>query len=413
MEGGGRWIIHLDLDAFYAAAEVLDNPSLKGLPVIVGGLGPRSVVSTCSYEARAKKVRSGIPMAQARRLCPEGVFLGVRMERYQELSRLVMDVFRRYTPLVEPLSLDEAFLDVTGSLALFGPPARIAKRIRGEVLSETGLTVSAGIASTKHAAKIASGLNKPDAVTLIPNGSEREFLRGLDIGELWGVGKVTGETLRGMGLSTIGDLADKPPSWLAGHFGESGRRLWELANGIDPREIEPDRPAKSLGAEVTYPSDIDGEERISKEILSLSFRLSERMRALSLSAMTVSLKARDSSFKTFTRSRTLKAPLGGDPSVLHKMSLELFPKDRQGPWRLLGVSVSNLVDGSRSDSGDLLASQRAGTNVRESLGQVLDLASSRGHGLVPATLLDGPADSPDGEAGPRTSPRTSPSRRPS
>jgi DNA polymerase-4 len=349
----GRWIIHLDLDAFFAAVEVLDNPALKGLPVIVGGLGPRSVVSTCSYEARAAKVRSGMPTARARRLCPDGVFLGVRMERYKGISQAVMSIFKRYTSLVEPLSLDEAFLDVTGSIASFGPAVRIARRIRAEVLEETGLTVSAGVASTKHVAKIASGLNKPDALTLIPPGTEREFLRTLDIGDLWGVGRVTAARLRSWGLSTIGDVADRPRAFLSSRLGEVGRRVWEMANGLDDREVRPDRPAKSLGAELTYPADIDGAGRIASEILRLCRRVGERMGGVG--ALTVTLKARDWSFKTTTRSKTFQKPFGGDPAFLAKVCLDIFPAGREGPWRLLGVSVSNLVEARR---GDLLAQLR-------------------------------------------------------
>ncbi|MDR2406369.1 MAG: DNA polymerase IV, partial [Deltaproteobacteria bacterium] len=181
-----RSIIHLDLDSFYAAVEVLDNPELKGQPVIVGGLGRRSVVSTASYEARAKGVHSGMPMAQARQLCPEGIYIQVRMERYQELSAKVMEIFHRYTPLVEPLSLDEAFLDVSGSLELFGEAKLIAKRIKDEVKSETGLVISAGVSTSKHIAKIASGINKPDALVVVEPGKELDFLQPLDLKYLWG-----------------------------------------------------------------------------------------------------------------------------------------------------------------------------------------------------------------------------------
>ncbi|MDR2441894.1 MAG: DNA polymerase IV, partial [Deltaproteobacteria bacterium] len=236
-----RWIIHLDLDSFYASVEILDNPDIRGQPVIVGGLGPRSVVSTCSYEARAMGVHSGQPTSEARRLCPSGVYLGVRMDRYRELSSQVMAIFKRYTPLVEPLSLDEAFLDVTGSISIFGPPPQIAERIRSEVKAETGLTVSAGVSTVKHIAKIASGFLKPDGLTVVEAGQEMAFLRPLDISKLWGVGLVTAKTLRSLDLNTIGQVADKPKSFFVNRFGEVGRHLWELANAIDSRSVEPDR----------------------------------------------------------------------------------------------------------------------------------------------------------------------------
>ena len=217
-----RRIIHMDMDAFYAAVEVLDNPALKGRPVIVGGLGPRGVVSTASYEARAYGVRSAQPTALARRLCPRGVFLPGRMARYQELSRHIMTIFRRYTPLVEPLSLDEAFLDVSGSRRLFGPALDIALRLKAEVRAETGLTVSAGVAGQKHLAKIASGRHKPDGLTVVPAGGESAFLRSLPLSELWGVGRVTLAGLAELGLATVGDLAALDPAGLEKKFGLAG-----------------------------------------------------------------------------------------------------------------------------------------------------------------------------------------------
>ncbi|MDR2353912.1 MAG: DNA polymerase IV, partial [Deltaproteobacteria bacterium] len=304
-----KWIIHLDLDSFFASVEVLDNPKLKGQPVIVGGLGPRGVVSTASYEARAFGVHSALPMSQARKLCPQGVFLWGRMERYQELSQQVMEIFHRYTPLVEPLSLDEAFLDVTGSISLFGLAPEIAKRIKNEVFQECGLTISAGVATQKHLAKIASGMNKPDALTVVPQGQELEFLWPLDLKELWGVGKVTLVKLREMGLKTIGDLAKLPEGTLVSKFGESGRNLWLLANGKDEREVETVREAKSIGAEETYDRNIMGSEVVFRELLALSFKVSERLRKHSFRGYTLTVKFRDPKFKTNTRSRTVGYPL--------------------------------------------------------------------------------------------------------
>jgi DNA polymerase-4 len=385
-----RWIIHLDLDAFYASVEVLDDPSLKGRPVIVGGLGPRGVVSTCSYEARAQQVRSGMPTARARRLCPDGVFLGVRMARYREVSDVVMAIFRRYTPLVEPLSLDEAFLDVTGSLALFGPAEAMAASIRSEVKAATGLTISAGVASNKHVAKVASGLRKPDALTVVPRGGEREFLAPLGLGKIWGVGEVTAKTLKAMGLVTIADVAAMDPAAMITRLGDTGRRVWELANGLDPRAVEPERPIKSLGAEETYAEDIDGREAISRELLALCVKVAGRLRERGLEALTVTLKARDGRFKTVTRSRTTRSP-HQDHLRLHRDCLELFPMELPGPWRLLGVQASNLVEAGRGRPASLLSALApAKPMVDPRLDQAMDAINRRFGALrlAPATLLE-------------------------
>ncbi|MDR1656258.1 MAG: DNA polymerase IV [Deltaproteobacteria bacterium] len=391
MNKSSRWIIHLDLDSFYASVEVLDNPALKGRPVIVGGMGPRSVVSTCSYEARAYKVHSGMPSTEARRLCPGGVFLPVRMARYRELSGQVMDIFKRYTPLVEPLALDEAFLDVSGSLAAFGTPPEIAQRIRSEVKRETGLTVSAGVSTVKHIAKIASGFQKPDGLTVIEAGGELAFLRPLDIERLWGVGPVMAKALRALGLNTVGEVADRGSNYLFGRFGNRGRRLWELANAIDPRGVEPDRKIKSLGAEETYAVDIKTMESVKRELLALSVKVAWRMREKNFNALTVSIKVRDRHFKTVTRSKTSSQPFC-DHLTLYHLATELFPFDRTGPWRLLGVTVSNLVPAASTwRMGTLFersTSLSPPTDPR--LNQAMDTINHRfGDGsLTPATLLE-------------------------
>jgi DNA polymerase-4 len=333
-------IIHLDLDSFYASVEVLDNPSLAGRPVIVGGSSVRGVVSTASYEARAFGVHSGMPSGQARALCPHAVFLGVRMERYRELSQRVMEVFRRYTPLVEPLALDEAFLDVTMSRRLFGPAEMIARRIKGEVRGETGLTISAGVASQKHIAKIASGLGKPDALTVVPPGGELDFLWPMDIGKLWGAGKAAAGRLNSLGFRTIGDLAKAPEGWVASRLGEAGRGLWMLANGRDSREVVPGREAKSIGAEETYGTDISGAGAVRRELLALSVKVSSRLRGAGVSGSTLTVKMRDPSFRTFTRSRTVDQPLE-DHLPVYALALELS-EGREGPFRLLGLQASGL-----------------------------------------------------------------------
>jgi DNA polymerase-4 len=245
-------IIHLDMDAFYAAVEVMDNPDLQGKPVIVGGSKERGVVSSASYEARTFGIHSAQPVATAIKLCPQGIFRPVRMWRYKEISRQIFEIFQRFSPLVEPLSLDEAFVDVTGSTRLFGPPEEIAKKIKQQVVAETGLTASAGVAPTKFIAKIASDIQKPDGLTIVPEGKVKEFLGPLPIEKLWGVGEKTRKTLAHLGVETIGDLGRVPPELLVRKLGKHGLHLSLLAKGVDEREVETERQVKSIGHEETY-----------------------------------------------------------------------------------------------------------------------------------------------------------------
>ncbi|MDR1313996.1 MAG: DNA polymerase IV, partial [Deltaproteobacteria bacterium] len=338
-----RRIIHLDLDSFFAAAEALDNPALRGLPLVVGGLGPRGVVSTASYEARAFGVRSGMPMGRARALCPQAVYLPGRYGRYRELSGMVMAIFRRYTPLVEPLSLDEAFLDVTLSQEIYGPAESIAERIRGEVKAETGLTVSAGVSAVKYVSKVASGYRKPDAMTVVPEGGETAFLWPLPVRKLWGAGEVTVGRLESMGLKTIGDVAAFGEEGMAAALGPNGgTRLWNLAWARDPREVEPEREAKSVGAEDTFDEDIRGDAAVRRELLHLSVRVAARLRNAGLAGTTLTVKLRDPSFKTVTRSRTQEELLDDHVAIL-ALAEKLRPKGARGPFRLLGIQVSGLV----------------------------------------------------------------------
>jgi DNA polymerase-4 len=335
------------------------------------------------------------------------------MWRYKELSEQVMDIFKRYTPLVEPLALDEAFLDVTGSIRLFGPAPEIAARIRQEVFEETGLTISAGVSTIKHLAKIASGHKKPNGLTVIEAGREQEFLRPLDIGKLWGVGKVTEKTLRAMGLKTIGDLADLPECEALSRLGQNGLHLWLLANCIDPRPVEPSREAKSLGNEETYAVDIKEPEDVSRELLALAVKVAARLRAEGLEALTVTLKARDGKFKTLTRSKTLSSPVS-DHGQLHRLALELLPKEKKGPWRLLGLSTSNLhkagEPGATANLFTVAGLKTSSGNPK--LTAAIDAVNERfgGEKLKPATLLDRPGNfSRKPKPGPR-SPSKSPGR---
>ena len=338
-----RRIIHLDMDAFYAAVEVLDNPDLAGRPVIVGGLGARGVVSTASYEARRYGVRSAQPMSVARRQCPQGVFRPPRMARYQEMSGRIMAIFRRYTPLVEPLSLDEAFLDVSGCLRLFGPAETLARRLKAEVLAETGLTVTAGVAGQKHLAKIASSRNKPDGLTVVPPGGELDFLWPLPLKDLWGVGPATLARLEGLGLATVGDLAALDQEVLARKFGRAGQQLWLLANGRDDREVTPGRPAKSVGAETTFAVDLVSPEEVRAALLDQALTAVDRLRRQGLLAGGVTVKFRDARFRTWTRSRSLAAPTDLREDIYEEV-LGIYEKEALalGPLRLVGVSLSRL-----------------------------------------------------------------------
>ncbi|NJD62992.1 MAG: DNA polymerase IV [Deltaproteobacteria bacterium] len=341
-----RDILHLDLDAFYASVEVLDDPSLEGKPVIVGGSERRGVVCAASYEARKFGVHSAQPTATAKRLCPRGIFLPVRMERYRKLSDRVFEIFRRFTPLVEALSIDEAFLDVTASTRLFGEAERIARKIKTCVREETELTVSAGVAGNKLVAKIASDLGKPDGLMVVPRGTERKFLAPLPVGRLWGVGKVTREALRRMGVATIGDLSGIPSEVLAKKFGRHGVLLHELSRGIDEREVVPEQEAKSIGHEDTYPEDLVNVNDVQKELLSLAGRVAERLRRQGVKGRTITLKVKYHDFTLITRAVTLDRGTD-DGGEIYRGVLELLRKTEAGkrPVRLLGISLSHLSSG--------------------------------------------------------------------
>ena len=338
-----RKIIHLDMDAFYASVEVLDNPELKGKPVIVGGSRKRGVVSSASYEARRFGIHSAQPMAKAMRLCPQGIFLPVRMRRYKEVSDQVFEIFHRFTPLVEPLSIDEAFLDVTGSTQLFGEPEAIAKKIKKSVKEEIGLTVSAGVAPSKLIAKIASDLNKPDGLTVVPPEKVKEFLEPLPIEKLWGVGRETQKTLSLLGVRTIGELSRLPVEILEAKFGKHGAELHLLSRGIDESEVQPEREVKSISREETYEEDIYDLERAKRELLSLAFKVARKLRAEGLAGKRVTLKVKCSNFAQITCSLTLPEATD-DGKEVFRNSLLLLKKTEVGykAVRLLGISLSNL-----------------------------------------------------------------------
>jgi DNA polymerase-4 len=338
-----RAILHLDMDAFYPAVEVLDNPALKGKPVIVGGSRERGVVSSASYEARKFGVHSAQPIATAMRLCPHGIFLPGRMSRYKEVSAQVFEIFYRFTSLVEPLSIDEAFLDVAGSTRLFGQPVEIAKKIKRMVVKETGLTVSAGVAPSKFVAKIASDMDKPDGLTVVPPESVREFLDPLPIKKMWGIGKVTQEALARLNVHTFKDLSRVPLKVLERRFGKHGLKMHQLSMGIDDRDVVQGHDVKSVGHEETFSQDILDKDLAKKELLALVNKVARRMRQKNATGRTVTLKVKYSDFIQITRSSTL--PKSTDDGLeIYSTVCHLLEKTEVGkrPVRLLGISISQI-----------------------------------------------------------------------
>jgi DNA polymerase-4 len=384
-----KHIIHLDMDAFYPSVEVLDNPALKGKPVIVGGGQERGVVSSASYEARKFGVHSAQPIAKAKRLCPHGIFLPVRMSRYQEVSKQAFEIFHRFTPLVEPLSIDEAFLDVTGSLRLFGPPENIAKQIKFIILKETGLTISAGVAPSKFVAKIASDMDKPDGLTVVRPDTVRDFLDPLPIKKMWGVGKLTQKLLSRLNIHSFKDLRLTPVKVLEHKFGKQGAKIHLLATGIDEREVIPEHDVKSIGHEETFLQDIVSLEGAQKELLALCDKVARRMRRKGLKGKTITLKVKYFDFVQITRSSTLPKSTN-DGSEIYSVICHLLNKTEvtKKPIRLLGVSLSQL---SFLESGTQLSlfDQDPSTQKRRKMNLILDSVHEKfgDKSVVPGTLL--------------------------
>ena len=340
-----RTILHADLDAYYASVEVLDNPGLRGRPVIVGGdPNARGVVSAASYEARRYGVHSAMPLRTAHRLCPEGVFLPGRFDRYRELSRQVMSIFASYTPLVEPISLDEAFLDVTGSAAAFGDGETIARRIKERTRDEVGLVVSVGVATNKLCAKVASDLRKPDALVVVSPGDEAEFLAPLAVSRLWGVGPRARQALADYGVTTIGQLASLPQATLRRRFGSHGVELGERARGVDPSPVAPPQAPKSVGHELTFNHDVTDPRRLERTLLDLAESVASRLRRHHLSAGAVQLKLRFEGFDTITRQVPLDHQVR-ESEPIYAAGVELLRRawDRERAVRLIGLTAINLA----------------------------------------------------------------------
>lgn len=376
------------MDAFYAGASLLSRPDLVGTPVIVGGAGGRSVVLSATYEARAFGVTSAMPMSRARRLCPQATILAPDHELYATISAAVMEIFASVTPLVEPLSLDEAFLDVSGARRRLGSAATIAAHIRNLVADEQGLTCSVGVASTKFVAKIASGLAKPDGLLVVPADEVVSFIQQLPVGALWGVGDRTEEVLARFGLRTVADIAHTPVETLVRALGQAhGRHLHDLAWGRDPRPVEPVQRERSIGSDETFPADLDDPAVIRRHLLGLCERTAARIRAAGLAGRTVSIKVRFADFTTITRSTTLTEATDVSRDI-YDAAARLYDALglQRARVRLVGVRVEKLIPVEQATVQGRLGEPEHGWRDAD---RAVDRASARfGRGIVrPASLL--------------------------
>jgi DNA polymerase-4 len=338
-------ILHVDMDAFYASIEQRDHPELRGRPVIVGGLQGRGVVCAASYEARPFGVHSAMPIVRAQRLCPHAVFLPVRMRHYANIGRQIRTILLSFTPLVEPLSLDEAFLDVRGCEGLFGAAPRMAETIKARILAETGLVASVGVAPNKFLAKLASDFGKPNGLVVVSSDQVRSFLDPLPVGRIWGIGAKSEKRLHALGLRTIGQLAALPEQVLVDHFGKSGGHIWRLAHGEDERTVVPDRQAKSISTETTFAEDIGNRAVLRIWLLEQVDQLAIRLRQVGVRAGTVELKLRSSAFRTRIRSMSLDEATHST-QLLWRAARALLERSLTPdilPLRLLGVGASNLT----------------------------------------------------------------------
>lgn len=383
-------IIHVDMDAFFAAVEVRDNPEYKDKPVIIGGdprKDVRAVVSTASYEARKYGIHSAMPLMQAWRLCPHGIYLRGNMAKYSEVSRQIMQIFSRYSPLVEPLSVDEAFLDVTGCDRLFGPPEEIAFKIRQDIQQELNLSCSVGVAPNKFLAKLASDLEKPGGLTVIRPHQIEDVLHPLPIRKLWGVGEKTAAKLKNMGIDTIGQLASLPENLLSTAFGKLGTGLWHLARGEDVRTVETVRETKSVSRETTFARDVTDLEQLQAVMLELADDVARTLRRSELLAGTVTIKLRYGNFETITRQGGLPAPACLTMPIYTK-AVELFSRINTGGRgiRLIGVGTGGLVASSGLHQMSFFDEPRS--IKEEKIAEAVDQVSERyGYGVVKRAAL--------------------------
>ncbi|MFC0504487.1 DNA polymerase IV [Micromonospora costi] len=386
-DDSGSPILHVDMDAFFASVEVRSRPELRGRPVIVGGLGARGVVSSASYEARRYGVRSAMPMMRARALCPQAVYLAPDFSAYTAASRAVMQIFRDVTPLVEPLSLDEAFLDVAGARRLFGSPAEIARAIRARVATDQQLTCSVGVAPSKFVAKLGSTRAKPDGLLVVPADRVLDFLHPLPVDALWGVGERSAEALRRLGLATIGDLAEAPYAMLRKALGEAAAgHLHALAWGRDPRAVSPEHVEKSIGAEVTFDADVADPLEIRRALLALADKVGARLRGAGQVGRTVSLKVRLADFRTLSRSRTLPVPTDTAREMFDTVWALFTALDPGERVRLVGVRMEGLAAAGDTPRQLALGAPERGWREAEA---AADAAAARfGRSVIgPASLL--------------------------
>jgi DNA polymerase IV len=390
VDDSGCHILHVDMDAFYASVEVRDRPDLAGRPVIVGGLSGRSVVLSATYQARAFGVRSAMPMSRARRLCPQGTVIQPRHGLYRAVSKEVMAIFRTATPLVEPISLDEAFLDVSGAIRLLGSPAAIGQRIRALVAEQQQITCSVGIAQNKFLAKLASVHCKPDGLLVIPAGQAAEFMQPLPVTALWGVGEKTRQVLARLGLRTVGDIAAAPLPVLERDLGKAAAdHLHALAHGRDGRRVEPSVREKSVGAEETFEVDIGDPATVRRELLRLSRRTASALRSGNLAARTISIKLRKADFTTLTRSKTLPDPTS-ETQRIYATACSLYAASGlsgQARLRLVGVRAAGLVPAT-AEATQLALGQRgtAWSEAESALDRINDRFGP--DAVRPATLID-------------------------
>ena len=381
--GNERYIVHLDMDAFFAAVEQRDNPAYRGKPVIVGadpkqGKG-RGVVSTCSYEARKFGVRSAMPISTAYQKCPQAIFLPVDMEKYNLVSERIIGILRGFSPFVEQVSIDEAFLDISASYKLHGTPYRSCLAMKDKIKAATGLTASVGLAPTKMAAKIASDLSKPDGLLEVNNDGLFDFLSPLDVGRLWGVGEKTKTALNDMGIRTIGDLGRRSKEELTGVFGRNGIWFWEASRGIDTGEVISEREAKSVSNESTFERDTNDKIAVERELFRLCELVSDRLRDAELKGRTVTLKIRLEGFQTYTRSVTLAEPTNFPEELIRVVRrLREGFSDKGRKIRLVGVRVSHL---SGADEQTLFRPQ--GEEKKEEVHKAVDRIKKKfGRGCI-------------------------------
>jgi DNA polymerase-4 len=381
-----RYIVHVDMDAFFAGVEQRDNPACKGKPVIVGadpkGGKGRGVVSTCSYEARKFGIHSAMPISIAYRKCPHGIFLGVNMAKYARESHRIFEILERFTPDIEPISIDEAFLDITGSYHLFGTPVETCQKIKSTVRTETSLTASIGLAPNMMTAKIASDIGKPDGLIKVDEENLLDFLYPLPVEKLWGVGEKTKQELVKIGIRTIGDLAKRSVEKIERYFGKNGAHAWGLANGIDPRKVEATDEVKSISNEHTFEEDTGSDHAIKDTIMHLSEKVSRRLRKAGLKGKTVTLKIRFSDFKTYTRARTLKVPTNFVDNIYENSLSGLEEFDlKTKKVRLLGVKASNFTEASWKS--ELFDEETDEARKKERLHKALDRIIDRfGEGAI-------------------------------